>query len=526
MSCSVKISSRRNVDEAPREGRLVQFVARTAIAAVAGVITALAFAPAGLWPLALLGVVGVLAAQWRVGPAIGAALGFVYGATFFLVLLSWMTVIGTDAWILLSLYCALWNGALGAATGPLSRVRGSAVWIASGWVVMEALRGRVPLGGFPWGELAFSQGNSPLAPLTGVAGMAGLSFLIVALAAIIVDSIRRRRIRAVGILTVATVLAIVFIPKPLEFGGSSGNTTVAVVQGGTPGTGMDAMSVRRAVLANHVEQTLRLANAVAEGEVAQPDFVLWPENSSDIDPFRDPSAAAEIDRAAQAIGVPIVVGVVVQTDDPTKVENTGVVWDPQTGPGERYVKNHPVPFGEFVPFREQLSGLIGRFDRVPRDFVPGTEAGVLDAGGVVIGDVICFEVAYDDVFSAVVDGGAEMITVQTNNATYQGTGQPAQQWDIELLRALQSGRSVAVASTTGVSGIIEPDGTVVAELAEGETGYLVAEVPLRDGQTLSTYLDSIPEYLAALALLAGLVISVYVRRRSAAATRELDRPLG
>ncbi len=464
------------MDEAPREGRLVQFVARTAIAAVAGVITALAFAPAGLWPLALLGVVGVLAAQWRVGPAIGAALGFVYGATFFLVLLSWMTVIGTDAWILLSLYCALWNGALGA--------------------------------------------------LTGVAGMAGLSFLIVALAAIIVDSIRRRRIRAVGILTVATVLAIVFIPKPLEFGGSSGNTTVAVVQGGTPGTGMDAMSVRRAVLANHVEQTLRLASAVAEGEVAQPDFVLWPENSSDIDPFRDPSAAAEIDRAAQAIGVPIVVGVVVQTDDPTKVENTGVVWDPQTGPGERYVKNHPVPFGEFVPFREQLSGLIGRFDRVPRDFVPGTEAGVLDVGGVVIGDVICFEVAYDDVFSAVVDGGAEMITVQTNNATYQGTGQPAQQWDIERLRALQSGRSVAVASTTGVSGIIEPDGTVVAELAEGETGYLVAEVPLRDGQTLSTYLDSIPEYVAALALLAGLVISVYVRRRSEAATRELDRPLG
>jgi apolipoprotein N-acyltransferase len=145
---------------------------------------------------------------------------------------------------------------------------------------------------------------------------------------------------------------------------------------------------------------------------------------------------------------------------------------------------------------------------------------------VVIGDVICFEVAYDDVFSAVVDGGALMITVQTNNATYQGTGQPAQQWEIERLRALQSGRSVAVASTTGVSGIIEPDGTVVAELAEGATGYLVAEIPLRDGQTLSTVIDSLPEYLAGLALVAGLVISFYVRHRSMAATREQDRPLG
>jgi apolipoprotein N-acyltransferase len=138
---------------------------------------------------------------------------------------------------------------------------------------------------------------------------------------------------------------------------------------------------------------------------------------------------------------------------------------------------------------------------------------VLNAGGIVIGDVICFEVAYDDVFIGVIDGGAELITVQTNNATYQGTGQPEQQWDISRLRALQAGRSVVVASTTGVSGFIEPDGTVTARMEEGERGYLVQEVSLRSGRTPSTVLGAIPEILAGGVLLTGLVITVYVHRR-------------
>ncbi len=491
----------------------LQWLVGLAIAAISGVATALSFAPFGWWPFAFLGVAGVLAVQWRTTSGRSATLGFVYGLTFFLVLMPWMTVIGTDAWILLAAYCALWNAAFGSLVGPLSRLRGGTLWVASGWVVMEALRGRVPLGGFPWGEIAFSQGNSPLAALTSVAGMAGVTFLVVWTAALAIEAVRRRRWRAVSVVVVLSFLVSFVIPRPFEFGGDSSTALVAVVQGGTPGTGMEAMDVRRAVLQGHVDQTLALADAISAGEVPQPQFVLWPENSSDIDPYRDASAAEEISAAAAAVGAPIVVGAVVQTDDPSKVENTGIVWDPVTGPGERYVKNHPVPFGEFVPFREQLAPLIGRFERVPRDFVRGDSPGVLTAGGIVIGDVICFEVAYDDVFIGVIDGGAQLITVQTNNATYQGTGQPEQQWDISRLRALQAGRTVVVASTTGVSGFIEPDGRVVARMEEGERGFLVQEVALRTGRTPSTLLGAIPEILAGGALLTGLVIAMYVHRR-------------
>jgi apolipoprotein N-acyltransferase len=503
--------------------RGLQWLVGLSIAALSGVATALAFAPFGLWPLALLGVAGVLAVQWRTTSGRSATFGFFYGFAFFVVLLQWMTVIGTDAWLLLAAYCALWNAALGSLVGPLSRLRGGTLWVASGWVVMEALRGRVPLGGFPWGEIAFSQGNSPLAALTPLAGMAGVTFLVVWIAALAIESVRRRRWRAVGVVVVLAFLVSFVIPRPFEFGGESSTAVVAVVQGGTPGTGMEAMGTRRAVLQTHIDQTFALAAAIDAGEEARPQFVLWPENSSDIDPYQDPSVAADISAAAAAVGVPIVVGAVVETVDPTMVENTGIVWDPTTGPGDTYVKNHPVPFGEFVPFREQLAPLIGRFERVPRDFVRGSSPGVLEVGGIVIGDVICFEVAYDDVFIGVIDGGAQLITVQTNNATYQGSGQPEQQWDIERLRALQAGRAVVVASTTGVSGFIEPDGVVTARMDEGERGYIVQGVSLRTGRTPSTVLGAIPEIIAGGALLTGLIIYMYVHaRRQARTSRSSD----
>ena len=144
------------------------------------------------------------------------------------------------------------------------------------------------------------------------------------------------------------------------------------------------------------------------------------------------------------------------------MRNSGVVWDPQTGPGERYVKRHPVPFGEYIPFRAQLSGWIERLDQIPRDFYAGDRPGNLDVGPAAVGDVICFEVAYDGLVRDVVTGGADVLVVQTNNATYNGTGQPQQQMAMSRLRAVEHGRTVLVAATSGISAVVAPDGEVVA----------------------------------------------------------------
>src|SRR5680860_1574896 len=184
-------------------------------------------------------------------------------------------------------------------------------------------------------------------------------------------------------------------------------------------------------------------------------------DSTDIDPFTDPTVNADIQEAVDAVGVPVLVGAIVDGEEPTDVLNQGIVWRPGTGPGQRYSKTHPVPFGEYIPFRDQLARYITRLDQIPRDMVPGSEPGLLEMNGTIVGDVICFEVAYDALVRDVVRGGAEVLVVQTNNATYMGTGQIEQQFAISRLRAIESGRYLVVAATNGVSGIISPRGKVV-----------------------------------------------------------------
>lgn len=450
------------------------------ITIVAGVVLSLAFDPVGFGPYAIAGVALLTTALIGRSAFAGFALGLLAGTIFFAVVMSWMRIIGLDAWLLLAVYCGLWMGLIGLGTAVVTRVPLWPVWVAGWWVLSEGLRGRVPLGGFPWARLAFTQSEQDLSAWAYLIGMAGMTGLLALLGASVVALglaiARRDRVPVIAwsvVLVLPFLLTVVWQPSV-----TGTPVTVAFVQGGTPQLGMGALDVRRQVLTNHVVQTEALGRAIDAGEVPRPAFVLWPENSTDIDPLQDPTVAADISRAARAVGVPIVVGAVVAVPgDPGAVWNVGIVWSPTTGPGERYIKNRPVPFGEFVPFREQLTPIIGRFDRVPRDFLPGDIPGVLNAGGVMIGDLICFEVAYDDVSHALVRDGAQLMTVQTNNATYGNTAQPEQQFAISRMRSIENGRSVLIAATTGISAAIAPDRTIIEAMPQNEVGFGVVNLP-------------------------------------------------
>ncbi|MCM2580306.1 apolipoprotein N-acyltransferase, partial [Streptomyces meridianus] len=203
-------------------------------------------------------------------------------------------------------------------------------------------------------------------------------------------------------------------------------------------------------------------------------------------------------------------------DHPTEqgyVENQGIVWDPVTGPGASYTKQHPVPFGEYVPFRDQLSKVISRLQQVPRDFWPGDRTGVLDAGGARIGDVICFEVAYDEIVHETVRAGARALVVQTNNATYGRTGQPDQQLAMSELRAVEHGRAVITAATSGISAVVAPDGTVQQRTEEFTRDVLTARIPLRDDTTLADRVGAAPEWALAIVGLLSCAVAVATGRR-------------
>lgn len=470
---------------------------RVIAAGLAGWLLALAYPLANQWWLAPISIAIFTVAARNTNKKTGALIGFIFGLVSFRVQHDWLVVVGVDATWILSIYLALWMALMGVLISILSRAvtRRTIPWpvgligVVSIWILEEFLRGRFPFGGYPWARIAFSQADSPLAFWARLGGVPWLSFIVVMIAIAFVGIIFISSMRA-KILLALTIVASFVIPLTLSNVTTidSDGTTIAigVVQGGTPQTGLGAMDVRRAVLENHVNETIKLAEKVDRGEVPQPDIVVWPENSSDLDPFTEPDAAILIDKAVKAIDAPILVGAVVDsfTDPKNEVLNMGILWDPATGPGDTYIKNAPVPFGEFIPFRSILTQFISRYDRVNRDFAHGTEPGIFSVDGVLVGDLICFEVAVDPVVNRVVSEGAQILVVQTNNATYAGSALPQQQLHIERLRAIENNRTVIVSATTGISAEILPDGNVGQTLPDGATGSFVAEVAPNSNLTL------------------------------------------
>jgi apolipoprotein N-acyltransferase len=217
--------------------------------------------------------------------------------------------------------------------------------------------------------------------------------------------------------------------------------------------------------------------------------------------------------------VPVLVGAILDGPGPTHRRNAGILWSPTTGPGAQYIKRHPVPFAEYMPLRSLAEKVSSAAKLVTQDMVAGTGNGLLSGGPAPLGDVICFEVAYDDLVQSSVRAGAQLLVVQTNNATFGHTSETYQQLAMSRLRAIETGRTVLQVSTTGISAIIDPTGTVVAESgALFQPAILDARVDLETAQTDAVRWGAVPEWvlagLAVAAALASIVISVSARRRA------------
>jgi apolipoprotein N-acyltransferase len=498
-------------------------------AVVAGLLLYLAFPPFGAWWAAPLGLALVVAVVdgCRVRSAFG--LGALVGVAYQLPLLNWTGEYVGAVWLLL-LVALVVVVALPVALFPLvTRLPGAPVWVACVWVAGEALIERWPFDGFPWAKIAFGQPGGLFAPLASLGGAPLVSFAVALSGAglwALVRALRPpRRSRAAAGALVAVLLGplagLATLPSVRTVTPGPA-ITVAAVQGNVPRAGLDFNAQRRAVLDNHVAQTRRLADDVRAGRTPRPDLVIWPENASDIDPIRNADATREIRAVTDEIGVPVVVGAVLsgtRGPDGTLVQgprNASIVWVPGRGPGATYVKRHILPFGEYIPLRgvaELVSPLV---DRVT-DFEPGTGTGVLPAGPARLGVVTCYEVVFDDSVRDAVRGGADLLTVPTNNATFGYSDMTYQQQGMSRLRAIEHDRAVVIAATSGQSAIVAPDGTLVARTGPLFTpGLLVETVPLRTTTTLATRLGPGPEWVLVAMGLGAVAVGLVRRRRDAA----------
>lgn len=545
-------------DRLPAVGRfLLARAPRLSMTIAAGLLLCASFPPVGWWwaavpAFALLAGVLTRPATTPVG---GLGYGLLFGLTFYVPLLPWISdLVGVPPWLTLATASALFPALFGLLAVSVRGLPGWPVWFAVLWAAQEWAKSVVPFGGFPWGSVGFGQTGGPFLPLVQLGGVPLLSAAIVLLGccataiALEIALWWQRGRRASGAAVAGTAgaradqahtarddappavllpgiciclvlfLTVVAWPPVRRAGVGAGNepvVTVAAVQGNVPRLGLDFNAQRRAVLDNHVRETLRLADDVHAGRAAQPQFVIWPEDSSDIDPLSNTDAAAQITVAAQAIGAPILVGTVLEVadrlpDDPSYT-NTVIVWDPGTGPSERHDKRIIQPFGEYLPWPwlfRHLSPYAGRAGHM----IPGESTGVVHVAGIPVGVATCWEIVFDRAARESVLHGAQLLAAPTNNATFDKT-MSEQQLVFAKVRAVELDRYVVVAGTTGISAVIAPDGREIARTDFFEPAYLDTQLRLKTSLTPAVRWGPILQWM--LVGLGVAVVAVAVRQNGA-----------
>ncbi|HUC23888.1 MAG TPA: apolipoprotein N-acyltransferase [Streptosporangiaceae bacterium] len=534
----------------PQSGSHLRPALALGTAVAGGVALAAAFPPAGIWPLAAAGPALLTVALWQQRARVALLAGFVFGLAFFFPLVSWLVNLAWYVWTALAVAEAVIFAALAAGLWLLLRLRAWPVAVAGWWVAAEAIRDRWPWGGFPWGRLVMSQATAPTVRWVAVAGPPFLTFLVAlvggCLAWVLLGPLSTRQGRAsrpassarAALMSVTTrVLAPwararlwpavalaasvalacsgALLPADQATAGER-TAVVAAIQGNVPhATNLPDLWRATTVTQNHAAATEQLVARVRSGAAPEPDVVIWPENSTDLDPALNPPIYNSIATAVAAIGRPVLVGAVLQ--DP--VRNAGQLWLPGRGPVAVYIKRRLVPFGEVIPFRSLISKITSLPSSLqPVNFTPGHRAVVFHLGKIRLGDVICYEVGFDGLVSSEIAAGANLLAVQTNDADFEidgQTGETLQQLAMARIRAIEHNRAVVVASTTGISAIIAPDGQLLTSTHTWTRAEIEATVPLRNSTTLADRLGGWPEAVIAWGTVAvlGWVIVQQIRRR-------------
>lgn len=536
---------------------------RVVLAALGGVLVFMSFPPVAWWFTAPFGIALFIVSltPWDLGPRpkpgskferhtahipgswTSLGLGIVFGMAFFGPLLPWVGMyVGWYAAVGLAFVQSLYTAVFALGASTMVRVLhrstmttlnylSTALFLPAWWIAIEFLRSSWPWNGFPWGRLAFGQANGPFVFLTPITTTPGLSYvvaLIGATLAIFVVSWQWRHVTApssyrapitlagyvVVLLAVTSGLAMTPLANGSKHPDDSSPLNVAAIQGNVPRTGLDFNSQRFQVLQNHVDETLRLADEVKAGTAEQPDIVLWPENAADVNPVYNETARELVDEATEAINAPIIVGSVIPTgtEESPAATNSMLVWEPDVGETARHDKYFVQPFGEWLPWRGFWEKLFPIAERAGY-FVPGAPDWTLRIGDTTVGVATCFEIAFTRAATDAVNDGARILTVPTNNATFGESPMTYQQLAMSRVQAVEHHIPVVVASTNGVSAVINERGRIQSETELSTAATLTASFGDVPTGTLATRLGAKVEYVLAFFGFLGALFAMFVIHR-------------
>lgn len=474
-----------------------------AAAVLSGLLTSLAFAPFNIWA-AVLGLTAFSLLNLRLTPKKSSLAGYAFGCGLFSVTISYVGVMGAWIGVLMVAVMSLYTALYGFLVNLAQRFRAWPLLVSAAWIAIEFCWSRFPLGGFGWVRLAFTTPDQPLGGYLWLVGSPGAGFLVALCANLIgyaTVALTAKRLLS-GFIALATPLLVFGLGglslalTPLEEG--SEEVTVGIVQGNVDGSaGPRAMGYARSVTNNHLSETVVLmAKAKTSGQDV--DVVVWPENSSDHDPTVDEKTAVTVSEASDLVDAPLLIGAVMEGPGDDERQTSSLWYDHSGNLIARHDKRNAVPFGEYTPFKEIVFKLVPMAQQVGKQTVEGETAGVLEVpvNGVPtrVGTIICYELAFDNTVYDIGRNDAELVTVQSNNATYTGTLQPKQQFQITRVRAMELGREIAVSTTSSYSGLIGAKGEVLDRTEEATADSRIYTLPKRTAINPSVWLGPAVEY--------------------------------
>ena len=471
-------------------------------AAASGALLALSFPkyghPAFAW-IALTPLLVALAGTSRIASHApftlrrAFLLGLVTGVVYFIGTLYWITQVmalygGLQRWVAVLInaaliaYLALFPAVFGVVMRRIVIAHGRPALMAAPLVWAATELGRTYIfTGFPWVLVGYSQTTVlPIAQFASLFGVYGMSMLVVtvsaALAVAAFPGRTSKEARSARFGPAALVLTIVIgiavwgsrRVAGAELTREGEPIRVGLIQGNVAQDEKHDREHASAIFANYLAMSRR---ALAQGA----EFILWPESATPF-LFGEDAASEQIRALARQAKVPMLIGSdqIDREGGGFKYYNAAFLVQADGTSGAAYRKMHLVPFGEYVPLKRVLF-FAAKLVEAVSDFSAGEDAVLLPVGNHTVSTSICYEVVYPDLVRRFVTGGSEMLTTITNDAWFGPTSAPYQHFEQASMRAIEEGRYMVRAANTGISGIVDPYGRVLAHTDIYQPAVVVGE---------------------------------------------------
>ena len=502
---------------------------RLVLAYSAGASTALAFAPYGLWPIYLLALTFALHQSRELSAKSSLYYWLSFGFGCFSVGISWVHVsMATYGGIpliasmglmaVLALYLALYPALTGYLLQKLSSrssVLRNLLLFPALWTITEWLRGWV-LTGFPWLWAGYSQTEGPLRDLASVIGVLGLSFVLALLAGTLALLLQKRWVSSAVAIPLVAIMT--FLSPALSTVTPTGETLkVALVQGNIP----QSMKWEPEALWPTMSKYMDLSRPMLDA-----DIIIWPEAAIPAPEYMVSEFLDNANKVANLNNSAIITGIISHQQD--SFYNSLIVLGNHstkeqsqadyTGDGKNeFKKHHLLPIGEFVPLESLLRPLAPLFNLPMSSFARGEyQQENLNALGHQIAPAICYEIAFPEQLRANVNSGTELLLTVSNDAWFGSSNGPLQHMEIAQMRSVEMGRPLVRATNNGVTAVVDEHGNITHQLPQFETGVLVADIPLVQGQTLFAKLGQWPILILSALLLMFSVIRRYFSAKAEA----------